>query len=265
MCILYIRKRLSVLLLIGSLVSIIVGNVREKWISSHSLTWLDFLDIGLLFLGSILLLLGVWSKTREIKGEYKEKAEESIRELRPYKDMYENLIRDLLLNQVKTMSEELCFGENERICIYFYSKDRREFECIARYSENHVYNQYSGVRKFYPVNLGIIGHVWNKGEHGGWLMDKNIPDCSEAKEYCWEYLEKRYGIEEDTAKKFRMNPLGIAAKVIKGTKNKGLAVITFESRRRDFLDEKRIKSVYANEHESLSLTLTNFVKSTQDT
>ena len=130
----------------------------------------------------------------------------------------------------------------ERICVYRFIEEEKLFECVGRYSLHHQYGQLSD-RKKYPSDAGIIAHVWKNGELNGSKRDDKIPDYQNKKNY-FEYLKDEYKIEKKVAKNFRMNPVDIYAEVIRDTKKFQIAVIIFESQRKNFLDEGKLKEKY---------------------
>ncbi len=131
----------------------------------------------------------------------------------------------------------------ERICIYRYIELEDSFECVGRHSAHHSYRQ-SSLRKRYSSNMGIIADVWHDGQLNGFKRDKNIPSPSLSKAAYYKYLKDMYRIPRDISKHFRMNPVDIIAEVIVDTKNIPIAVIVFESQRKDFLNETAIKTIY---------------------
>ncbi len=149
-------------------------------------------------------------------------------------------IRKEVLNEhLWEISEELNFTMQERICIYHFLDGKNEFECIGRYSAHPEYRKPSA-RSRYPLKTGVIGHVWNNGESNGFTRDDKFPDPKTRKESYLKYLEKKYGISRKVANQFRMNSIDIIAEILRDTKSEPVAVIVFESQRKNFLDEKNL-------------------------
>ncbi len=156
--------------------------------------------------------------------------------------------KEALKDHLREIAEGLQFTMQERICVYRFLETEKKFECIGRYSLHYDYNQLSD-RKRYPLNMGIIAHVWGDGNNNGFKRDQDIPalspkSSSKNKKKYYEYLDKTYGIPKDVAEKFRMHPVDIIAEVVRDTKNKPVAVIIFESKRKNFLDEEKLKQHY---------------------
>lgn len=148
-----------------------------------------------------------------------------------------------LKDHLREIAEGLQFTMQERICVYRFLEAENQFECIGRYSAHHEYDQFS-VRKRYPSDVGIIAHVWRDGQLNGFKRDRDIPDFITSKNAYYEYLRNHYSIPKNVAKLFRMNPVDIIAQVVRDTKSKPVAVIIFESQRKNFLDEQKLNQEY---------------------
>lgn len=162
-----------------------------------------------------------------------------------YQDTIFNERVEALKDHLREISESvsLSFGMQERICVYSFIEEKNHFECVARHSAHHEYNQYS-IRNEYPIDMGIIAHVWRDGKLNGFKRDQSIPDPSLSKKKYFKYLKDEYKIPPSVSRYFRMNPVDIMAEVICDTKNKAIAVVVFESQRKNFLDEQKIRLVY---------------------
>lgn len=150
---------------------------------------------------------------------------------------------EALKDHLREIAEGLNFSMQERICVYRFLEATSEFECIGRYSAHHDYDKFS-IRKRYPLDMGIIADVWKNGQLNGFKRDNNIPEASNGKKKYFKYLKDNYGIPYNIANNFRMNPIDIIAEVIRDTKNKSVAIIIFESQRRNFLDQQKLSEEY---------------------
>lgn len=160
-----------------------------------------------------------------------------------FKDLLYQERVEALKDHLREIAESLKFSMEERICVYRFIEAEKQFECTGRYSLHHQYSQLSD-RKRYPTDVGIIAHVWNNGRLNGFKRDNQIPDINHKKAEYFLYLKREYGIDRNIAKKFRMNPVDIIAEVIRDTKKEPIAIIIFESQRKNFLDEDKLKESY---------------------
>lgn len=145
-------------------------------------------------------------------------------------------LRDLLLE----LSNTLSFSMQERVCVYLHRPELFGFECAGRYSLHPEYDQPSE-RNVYPEAYGVFSHVWNNGQNNGKFRDESFPISD--KKYL-KYLSRKYAIPTEVAKKFRMNAKDIFAKIIRDSKSTPVAIIVFETQRKQFLNESLIESSY---------------------
>lgn len=177
-------------------------------------------------------------------------------ELNKVNSKLENERVDVLCAILIEMSSEnqLNFEMSERICIYLFEDQNKDFELIARYSSHYEFNLHTDARKRYPSDSGVIGHVWSKGIHNGYIRDNNLPESQKKYE---DYLNKTYNIPHAISRKFRMKARDIAGFLIRDIKFRPIGVIIFESQTPNKLDDKIIERVYNSKCHSLMTILQN--------
>jgi len=200
---------------------------------------------------------------KEIEDEWNKKLEKERKRADRYKDELKQKRLDTVEQYLQKIYNSLQFGRSERISIYYYTENdagKGGFECIARYS-THKEHKKKALRKNYPCKSGIIGKVWLDCDHDGYVFDGNIP-CPERDgeaEYK-QYLKNNYRINKKTSADFRMKAISILGCLIEDTKENSLAVIIFESKKRDKIDEDRVKDKYKSEFkQNLQSTLSELV------
>jgi hypothetical protein len=146
-------------------------------------------------------------------------------------------IRDQLVN----LNKKLGFGFDERISVYLHEK--QTFNCLARYSNNGVFNRFG--RPVYPEGQGCIGAAWMKGS----VFIDDLPDSQTPAEllaYARESKNK-CGLSTNIAKRMKMKSRTYGGFVLFDPKKaKALGVIIFESRKAQGFTEQDILNIKAH-------------------
>ena len=208
-----------------------------------------FIFSGFIIVFHLLIEVVEFVFGKSIIEDYKKTIEKKDDEIRQIKKRYKDMLFDersqALEECIQEISKKLKFSMQERICIYTHNEIDNSFDCRSRFSIHSELNK-SYARKKYSGNDGVIGHVWHRGSHQGSLRDKNFPDFKIDEIGYKKYLLGTYNISTEISNNLRMKSVDLYAEIIRDTKQQPVAVIIFESERKNFINEEKIKSQMKN-------------------
>lgn len=209
---------ISLLALIGLLVNF--ENLKEciKEIQNYLIVSSIILTIFIIFISIVTYIHN--NQQRIEYEELKEKYEYQSGIFNEYQSGIQENIDSILID----LSNNLCFGNTERISIYKHQGNY--FINFARHSKNIEYRRKTD--RLFPINIGIIGVAYKN--QNGTHEDHDFPDKNvDEKGYIKRHAEI-YKINKDNAKNFKMPSRSYIAICIQNKhKNINTAVILFES------------------------------------
>ena len=201
----------------------------------------------------------LWRKAVAVAGENNKQRMEKThtKQILYFQELLEKVLQDSLDDLLRELSVTLSFTMEERICIYRHLPEKKGFDCVGRFSSHPNYTSRSSERKIYSEEYGVFTRVWSDGQHNGKFRDENFPT---SKNKYLKYLTNNYAIPREVAEKFRMNAKDIFAKIIRDSKGTSVAIILFESRRKQILNESLIESSYCDKEGMIIAALERLLK-----
>ena len=125
------------------------------------------------------------------------------------------------------LSQELEFGENHRITIYYLDEMQDNFLPLERYSKGPVHNQTG--RLDLEIGNCAISQAWKNGH----FFCDDIPDhINQAKRYC-HYLRTKFSYSNEIIERLTMHSRSIGAYAVDDQNGHHVGVVVYESMGQD--------------------------------
>ena len=207
----------------------------------------DIMSIVITILSLLLsIFISIIQKIENNIGNNKTEEQKKSKD-KMYADHLKTTKEDILSIYLREISNEIGFGNEQRICVYDWEGKKKKLQRSGRHAEHDYHRENISFCWYEKISCLLLK---NSEE---FFCEKKIPNPKGTKglEAYQKYLFDKYGISKKESKKFPMKTIEFFACRIKNSESKTIAMLIFESTKKNVLQKEKILCFCKNKNDTI--------------